>query len=249
MRNFLDQYSRGMTRVNKFIDLVILSLLFIATSLPVITIGASFASAYNAVIKVARQSRGYMWKEYLTSLKDNFLITMPAVPVLLLSAAGIAYIIYQIFPYRNNMVYGAYLVFSILIFLLIILLSIHLFAASGRFDLTRGQLFGTALRLTLSSPLKNLLLLFVVLGLAWITIVFWPLIFVFPGLFFLFLTYLLEPMFHRFINYEDDLKEEVEDDGPLDVMAGLEKKEEADAPEEGSGEEKETGDTSENNKE
>ena len=226
MHHFLDQYSRGMTRINKFIDLVILSLLWIVTSLPVITIGASTASAYNAVIKVTRQSRGYMWREFLFSFKDNFLITMPGLPVVLAAFAGIAYLIYQLFPYRQNFAYGIYLVFSVVLLLLVLLLAIHLFAASGRFDLTRGQLFQIAVKMTLSFPLRNLLLLFVVLGLAWITIVFWPLIFVLPGLFFLFLTYLLEPMFHRYINYPDDLHEEVPDEGELDVLADLEESEE-----------------------
>lgn len=211
MNNFLDQYGRGMSRINKFIDLVILSLLWVVTSLPVITLGATTASAYNAVIKVTRQSRGYMWREYLFTLKDNFLITLPAVPLILAAGAGLAYISYRLFPYRFNMFFGVYLVLSVLIFLMLILFSVHLFTASGRFNLSRKELAQTAFRMTLTSPLKNLLLLFVVLGLAWIDIVFWPLIVILPGLFFLFLTYLLEPMFHRFILYEEDLTEEVRD--------------------------------------
>ena len=206
------QDNKVLDTIYKVIDIIFVSILWLITCLPVITIGAATASMYNTVIKVHRQSRGYVFRNYFSSFKDNFLTTLPFMPVILLLAVGLFGIGYLLVPNREQLIYGSYLMLTFFMFLELVLFSIHLFLLAGRFQLTRKQLLGMALRLSFSHAPQNLLILFVCFGLGWITLEYWPLSMVFPGLFTFFMTYLEEMTFHKVINYEDDLKETVPDD-------------------------------------
>lgn len=58
--------------LNKVVDCLILSALWIAFSLPVITIGASTTALYYAVNKVICNNRGTIWKSFWSSFRANF---------------------------------------------------------------------------------------------------------------------------------------------------------------------------------
>ena len=59
--------------LQKIGELVILSVLWFFTSLPVFTIGTSTAALYYAMVKSVRMGRGSVVKEYFKSWKENFL--------------------------------------------------------------------------------------------------------------------------------------------------------------------------------
>ena len=120
--------------------------------------------------------------------------------------AGFSWAIVRLWPIRDAFFGGIYFFMSCFFALTLVIYAVHLFCLCGRFPLPRGSLLKVALWMTFTKPLHNLLLAFVILGLLWIALTVWQLVFILPGLFFLFLTYLEEPGFHRFINYEDDLK-------------------------------------------
>ena len=52
---------KALTKIG---ELVILSILWFVTSLPVITIGVSTTALYYAMVKSVRMDRGYFIKEY-----------------------------------------------------------------------------------------------------------------------------------------------------------------------------------------
>ncbi|MCR5118404.1 MAG: YesL family protein [Lachnospiraceae bacterium] len=58
--------------LTKIGELVILSILWFFTSLPVITIGASTTALYYSMTKCVRRGRGYFVKEYFKAWKRNF---------------------------------------------------------------------------------------------------------------------------------------------------------------------------------
>lgn len=62
-------FFRFMTRVA---DALILNLLFLITSIPVVTIGASYTAMYYYCIKAVGNEEGYLWKSYWKSFKTNF---------------------------------------------------------------------------------------------------------------------------------------------------------------------------------
>lgn len=54
-------------------ELVLLSIVWFITSLPVITIGVSTTALYYSTVKSLRMGRGYVLKEYFKAWKENFI--------------------------------------------------------------------------------------------------------------------------------------------------------------------------------
>ena len=61
-----------MNFLNKVADIMILNLLFIAFSLPVVTIGASFSAAYYMGFKMVKNEETYIVKGFWKAFKENF---------------------------------------------------------------------------------------------------------------------------------------------------------------------------------
>lgn len=62
-------FFRFMTRVA---DALILNLFFLITSLPIVTMGASYTALYYYCTKAVGNEEGYLWKSYWKSFKTNF---------------------------------------------------------------------------------------------------------------------------------------------------------------------------------
>ncbi len=60
---------RALARV---FDMMLLNVLFIVTSLPVITIGASLCGLHYVLLRMARNEEGYIIQSYFKAFKDNF---------------------------------------------------------------------------------------------------------------------------------------------------------------------------------
>ncbi|WP_312652829.1 YesL family protein [Proteiniclasticum sp.] len=78
--------SRFMEMLGRITDMMLLNVLFIITSLPVVTIGASSAALYSVTLKLSREEDVYPLREYLSSFRSNF--RKPTVLWLILSAVG-----------------------------------------------------------------------------------------------------------------------------------------------------------------
>ena len=57
---------------DKFGDLFVLNLLFIITSIPIFTIGASFTAMYSVTLKMVENKEGVARKQYIKYFKSNF---------------------------------------------------------------------------------------------------------------------------------------------------------------------------------
>lgn len=58
--------------INKVVDTMFATLLWVAFSLPVITLGASTTAFYETVHKVLRKNKGYLWRTFWTTFIANF---------------------------------------------------------------------------------------------------------------------------------------------------------------------------------
>ena len=58
--------------IGKFGDLIVLNILWILTSIPVFTIGASTTAMYYVTLKLVRDEDGYTIRSYFKSFKENF---------------------------------------------------------------------------------------------------------------------------------------------------------------------------------
>lgn len=62
-------FGRLMTKV---FDLMMLNMLFIMTSLPIVTIGSSLTALYASTLEMAQKNENSVYKIYFTAFKDNF---------------------------------------------------------------------------------------------------------------------------------------------------------------------------------
>ena len=58
--------------MSKAADIMILNMLFILTSLPIITIGTSLTALYSVSLKQSAGTSAYVAKEYFHAWKENF---------------------------------------------------------------------------------------------------------------------------------------------------------------------------------
>lgn len=58
--------------INKLVDCVFLSLLWLIFSIPLITIGASTSALYYTATKVIRHDRGYIFRQFWSCFKSSF---------------------------------------------------------------------------------------------------------------------------------------------------------------------------------
>lgn len=58
--------------MGKVTDAMILSILFVISCVPLVTIGASLTALYYTMHKVIRHDRGYLWQQYKHAWKENF---------------------------------------------------------------------------------------------------------------------------------------------------------------------------------
>lgn len=173
-------------------NLVVVSILWLFTSIPLITVGASSSALYYSVVKVIRNDTGSLTKEYFRAFKMNFIQCI--VPGLLF----ILYSLVMIMDFYNSSTGNGYYSLPRFVWILIIsffiMLSGYLFPVISRFKNNLPAL----LRLSMSMMMKHLkvsfqlfLLVFAAVVVGWI---FLPCVIVLPGLLGYLTSYLLEPV-------------------------------------------------------
>lgn len=61
-----------MDMFSKLVDLLVLNFIFLITSLPVITLGASLTALYSVSLKLTRNEESYIIKDYFRAFRQNF---------------------------------------------------------------------------------------------------------------------------------------------------------------------------------
>ncbi len=72
MNGIFNYDNKFFSVVNKMVDGIYVSILWLLFSIPVITFGASTTALYYTVHKSLRGNRGYVWRCFWTSFKSNF---------------------------------------------------------------------------------------------------------------------------------------------------------------------------------
>lgn len=58
--------------MNRIGDIIFLNLIFILTSIPIVTMGISLTALYTVTLKMARDEEGYVIKDYLKAFRTNW---------------------------------------------------------------------------------------------------------------------------------------------------------------------------------
>lgn len=171
-------------------DIVELGLLFIVTSLPLITIGTSCSALYYAVAKSIRCGEGHPVKEYFHAWKENFV--KGTISSVLLLVGG-----YFLFISWRNTAYDEIKLAVVFAVAMLITAAIYYYAILARFDLSVTQIWRASLFL-LSRYFLRTLGLIVTLILCGIVIYYIPVIVpIIVPLYALYCTVMIEPVFRK----------------------------------------------------
>ena len=133
----LDLEGKTMKTVDKAADIVIINLLFIPTSLPVVTIGASASAMCYVMQRLSKNEEGYTAKDYFKAfwqnLKKGTQLWLLMLPVLVLMVWNIWALMvnYRLFP---GWIVGLTGMGS----LIVLMVMLYIFPLQGR---TTGRIF------------------------------------------------------------------------------------------------------------
>lgn len=81
----MNQDFKIMNLFSRISDFLLLNFLFIITSLPVITLGASVTALYSVNLKMVKNEESYVARDFFRSFRQNFKIATPAFLLFLLA--------------------------------------------------------------------------------------------------------------------------------------------------------------------
>ena len=202
-----------MQLLNKIIDCIFLSILWVIFSIPIITIGASTSALYYTANKAIRNSRGYVWQQFWKGFKSSFKQST----ILWIIFAVIGLILYndikivQMFVEAGNMsgnLATAAQAFFIVVLVIEAIVLIYILVYVARFAAPLKAVVKNCFFMAFRHLLKTICIVAVV-GVAGFIIWLVPLtVFLLPTFTAVCLTYLFEPVFARYMSEEDLEKEE-----------------------------------------
>lgn len=198
--------------MSKLVDCFCVTILWLVFCIPVITIGASTTAFYYTVHKVIRNDKGYMWKSFWGSFKDNF--KQSTIMWLIFLVLGVVFTvdaaIMKIVMDGGSKAGGLFYFFCVMLALLYIW-AIFSFAYTARFEQTLKLTLKNAGLLAIAN-LPWTLVMLLVLAFAVFVITFTPFFLtVVPCWVMLVYNIILERIFRKVMS-EEDLEAEKEDD-------------------------------------
>ena len=160
-----------MRFLTKIADLMVLNILFCVTSIPLITIGASWTALYSVTLKMVREEEGSVSRSYFQSFRQNFrqatLLWLGVLVVLALLVLDIRVL--------NGMAGGTapglLRVGVEILALLGIMVLQYLFPSLARFEASLADTLKNACMMALAHLPKTALMTAAAVGAVWITLI------------------------------------------------------------------------------
>lgn len=188
-------YSRFM---NKLGDMILLSILWVVSSLPVVTMGTATCAAYYTAAKVIRHKNGYVFQEFCRSCKQNFRASIGLNLVYLLF---VILLVFNLFTFKDGATELNFYMRAVYIVIGVLALGVMLnnYILLSRFTLKTVKLFTMAFIISFRHFLTTLML--VLASVVAVLIVYMiPLAaFVIPGLLFWGMTFPAERVMKRYM--------------------------------------------------
>lgn len=143
MRSLFSTDSKFMRVMSRIGDLLILNLVFLATCIPLVTIGAASTALYTVCFRMGTEREGKLLRTYFRAFRDDFLqSTVLWLLILLFGAASLvnAYVFY-VMP---GAIRWAFVLFLFL-FVLLLLVAAYIFPLLSQFSNSAGATLKNAL--------------------------------------------------------------------------------------------------------
>lgn len=190
--------------INKIIDCVCLSFLWLLLCIPVVTAGAATTALYYTVNKVIRNNRSYIWKEFWHAFRTNFKQSTLVWLILIFIYAIMGIDCYIMFQFaKAGVSYGSlYIVFAMLM-LIVTMWANYLFPYMARFENTLKAVLKNCVIMALLNLGKSFVLLVLLLVALVVAYVFFPAIMILPAVYMLLANLILEKVFVKYMTPED----------------------------------------------
>lgn len=190
--------------INKIIDCVCLSFLWLLLCIPVVTAGAATTALYYTINKVIRNNRSYIWKEFWHAFRTNFKQSTLVWLILIFIYAIMGIDCYIMFQFaKAGVSYGSlYIVFAVLM-LIVTMWANYLFPYMARFENTLKAVLKNCVIMALLNLGKSFVLLVLLLVALVVAYVFFPAIMILPAVYMLLANLILEKVFVKYMTPED----------------------------------------------
>ena len=160
-----------MRFLTKIADLMVLNILFCVTSIPLITIGASWTALYSVTLKMVRDEEGSVSRSYFRSFRQNFrqatLLWLGVLVVLALLVLDIR----VLNGMSEGTAPGLFRVGVEILALLGIMVLQYLFPSLARFEASLADTLKNACMMALAHLPKTALMTAAAVGAVWITLI------------------------------------------------------------------------------
>lgn len=196
--------------INKIVDCVIVSILWVLFSIPIITFGASTTAFYYTVNKVIRHHRSHVFREFWGSFKSTFKQSTIVWLILLVLYYVLVVDCYFVYLKAVEGTVSIYFMVPFAITLVLVLIwSIYVFGTIARFQNDLKTIMKNSAFLVIRHLLRSILLV-VVLAAAVLVFMFVPIsVVILPTVCMFLITVILESIFQRYMT-EEDLAAEAE---------------------------------------
>ncbi len=202
-------YDGGIMRaINKFADCIILSLMFFICCIPVFTIGTAATAMYHTAYKALRCDRGYVFRDYVETFRDNFKQTAPVWLLVLAMGAvlGCDWYVLGIYVKTGNALSILGAVFIAATFFLLAW-TFYLFPYMARFENSRRQSMKNAFLMAVAHLPMTILML--ALAAAAVILIYMTPFFlgILPAVYAWVQSLILERVFGKYMTEEDRARE------------------------------------------
>lgn len=213
MSGFFNQDNPFWRFINTLTDIVLMNLVFVICCLPVVTIGPVWTAMYYTMMKSVRRERGYVFKNFLHSLKQNFVQGLVCWLVLLIFGGTAGFSIWSMWKQTENGGNGLFLFWvSVFVLLFVICLAMYIFPALSRFNFSVGELFAFAAVVGVKYFYITLALLAIFAAAIFACYLYLPLLVLgMPVLFIFVSSFLIEKIFKAYMPKFDENDDTVRD--------------------------------------
>lgn len=195
--------------IQKILNLMLLSIYWLVSCLPVVTIGAATAALYYTTQKVIKNDRGYVSGEYWRAFKENFknaTLCWLVHGLLGFLFADEGYLCYQM--WTDGEPIGWLWIVFVLLEVINLAMALVTFPYLARFDDGPGRALKNSCLILLTHLPKGLLLLLLAALFVVGVVYFVPMLLLAPAGYMLLCSFFLEKIFRNYMSPEDQKAEQ-----------------------------------------
>lgn len=223
--------SKPVVYMSKFIDMIILNIIFIVSCIPVFTIGAAWTAMYYTCVKVIRRDRGKIWQEYKHSFISNFKTATGVWVILAVVEGALGVLTLQLLARGHGSLSAVVIGLAMACFLFVLALIVYAFAVLSRFTVNAVGAIQNAAVISIHHGGETVYMLVLTLGLATLVMMGWKflpvILLVMPSAYLLLISLIMEKIL---IQYTPDEEEATSDDAGIDPEDMLYAEEHKDKP-------------------